>query len=228
MTKSVQSDKASERPTSRKSNHKYEHDPNHHQKAAYLRAARAINSLRDLGIESLDIDWIDGNKPDLSLPKVVVVGDQSSGKSSLIESMSKIQVPVSAETCTKCPIEIRLCETGDKWQCNVSLRYKPKVDGEQPKVVQFASTAREDEVEEILRRAQLAILNPDTPDEQVKSDVTHPTQPKLEFSEDTIIVEVTGASMNFTFIDLPGIINLENPVLLFFHSELADKLGATG
>src|SRR5271170_6306233 len=146
MAKSGPSQTVSERAPSRKLSLKEEQPPNHPD---YVRAARAINALRDLGIESLDIKWIDGNKPDLSLPKVVVVGDQSSGKSSLIESMSRIQVPVSAETCTKCPIEIRLCESGDNWCCNVSLRYEPK-EGKQPTVVHFDSTTDEDEVEHIL------------------------------------------------------------------------------
>ena len=208
MAKGGLSDTVSERPiTAQNSIFKREQrGPNH---PGYVRAARAINALRDLGIESLDIEWIDGNKPDLSLPKVVVVGDQSSGKSSLIESMSKIKLPVSGGTCTKCPIEVRLSEMGDSWHCKISIRYEPKVIGESPKIVPFDETAREDEVEQILRKAQHAILDPEV--EAPQPNMKRNTK-KLEFSEDTIIVEVTGASMNFTFIDLPGIINSETPV----------------
>jgi len=68
-------------------------------------------------------------------------------------------------------------------------------------------------VEEILVRAQLAILNPNTPiTEFAKNVFTQSMTTELEFSEDTIIVEIVGASMNFTFIDLPGLISLDDPV----------------
>ena len=50
-----------------------------------------IDRLRELGIEDLV-------QP---LPKIVVVGDQSSGKSSLIEALSEIKVPRSTGTCTR-------------------------------------------------------------------------------------------------------------------------------
>jgi hypothetical protein len=193
----------------------------------YVRAARKINLLRDMGIEALDVEWLDGSKPDLSLPKVVVVGDQSSGKSSLIESISEIQVPVAEGTCTKCPMEIRLSERGDEWICNVSLRLEPKVEGEQPKIVPFSSTQKKDEVGDILRRAQFAILN----DTQAtiggfqNTDSRYTAAP-LEFSEDTIIVDIVGASMNFTFIDLPGLINLNLRVTCL--SESSHRTGAAG
>ena len=78
----------------------------------------AVQELRHLGVEDLD----------LPLPKIVVVGDQSTGKSSLIEGMSEIKVPrSSAGTCTRCPFEINL--TGDtshdaQWSCQVFLHMK--------------------------------------------------------------------------------------------------------
>ena len=50
---------------------------------------QAVRVLRHLGMEDLD----------LPLPKIVVVGDQSTGKSSLIKGVSKIKVLRSAGTC---------------------------------------------------------------------------------------------------------------------------------
>ena len=50
-----------------------------------------INRLRQLGIEDLVV----------SLPKIVVVGDQSSGKSSCVEALSEIKVPRFTNTCTR-------------------------------------------------------------------------------------------------------------------------------
>ena len=51
----------------------------------------AMTALERLGV----------GKSDIPVPKVVVIGDQSSGKSSLIEAMSEIQVPRNAGTCTR-------------------------------------------------------------------------------------------------------------------------------
>jgi len=40
----------------------------------------------------------------IQLPQIVVIGDQSSGKSSVLESLTGIKFPVNSGICTKCPI----------------------------------------------------------------------------------------------------------------------------
>lgn len=72
-----------------------------------------IPNLRDLGVEELV----------LPLPKICVLGDQSTGKSSLIEGISGIKVPRNVGTCTRCPLEINLTasEPGTSWKCTISL-----------------------------------------------------------------------------------------------------------
>jgi len=78
---------------------------------------QAVQALRHLGVDDLN----------LPLPKIVVVGDQSTGKSSLIEGMSEIKVPRSAGTCTRCPLEINLTEdtkSDGQWSCKVFLHKK--------------------------------------------------------------------------------------------------------
>ena len=52
---------------------------------------KAIVNLRQHGIERMNIP----------LPKICVVGDQSTGKSSLIEALSEIKVPRGENTCTR-------------------------------------------------------------------------------------------------------------------------------
>jgi ABC-type glutathione transport system ATPase component len=52
---------------------------------------RAINNLSKLGVEA-EID---------QLPRIAVVGNQSAGKSSLIEAISEIKVPRYSGTCTR-------------------------------------------------------------------------------------------------------------------------------
>ena len=83
---------------------------------------QAVQAIRHLGVE----------EKDLPLPKIVVVGDQSTGKSSLIEAMSEIKVPRHAGTCTRCPMEINLAESdgeNDDWECKVLLMKKYSYTG---------------------------------------------------------------------------------------------------
>lgn len=44
----------------------------------------------------------------ISLPQIVVVGDQSVGKSSILESISGIELPRAQNICTRCPLELRM------------------------------------------------------------------------------------------------------------------------
>jgi interferon-induced GTP-binding protein Mx1 len=50
----------------------------------------------------------------ISLPSIVVVGDQSSGKSSVIEALSGIDLPRGIGCVTRCPIIIRMVKSFDK------------------------------------------------------------------------------------------------------------------
>lgn len=95
---------------------------------------QAVQNLRHLGIEKLV----------LPLPKIVVVGDQSTGKSSLIEGMSEIKVPRSSGTCTRCPLEINLTESTEvdgEWSCAVSLVHKYVYAGNLGKKAVLGKTA---------------------------------------------------------------------------------------
>jgi GTPase SAR1 family protein len=147
------------------------------------------------------------------LPKIAVIGNQSAGKSSLIEAISKINVPRSKGTTTRCPMEFILRAKGtDNWSCTVKLRYENPSDTPrkiEPGTYPFAETQNPQDVSLIIRRAQLAILNPsqdskdflDMDEEQCRK---HPS--KSSFSRNMVVVEITGADVDVTFIDLPGII----------------------
>ncbi|KAL9100044.1 MAG: hypothetical protein Q9163_004537 [Psora crenata] len=141
---------------------------------------QAVQELRHLGVEDLN----------LPLPKIVVVGDQSTGKSSLIEGMSEIKVPRKAGTCTRCPLEINLAESpSGNWVCKVSLFKKYLYEGnlgsaqpqfrglaksegatrarplgpwsvQDPEDFHFATITSKSDVPDVLYRAQLATLNP--------------------------------------------------------------------
>lgn len=51
------------------------------------------------------------NGEHLSLPQICVVGDQSSGKSSLLTSISGIMFPEARGTCTRCPCVVNLMKS---------------------------------------------------------------------------------------------------------------------
>lgn len=93
-------------------------------------------------------------------------GNQSAGKSSLIEAISRISVPRDAGTCTRCPMEVRFKSSSSPWTCRISLRLEVDVKGAKladVKEVSFGPTlVNPSLVEPMLRKAQLAILFPHT------------------------------------------------------------------
>ncbi|MCJ1430767.1 hypothetical protein MMC27_000117 [Xylographa pallens] len=194
------------------------------------RLIQAIQKLKHLGVEDFGI----------SLPKICVVGDQSTGKSSLIEAISEIKVPRDTGTCTRCPIEINLSEdkgAEGQWRCDVYLfktyAYMPngksgsRCNGtkaesrwgpwkiQDPDDQHFAAVSDKEKVGDVIRRAQLAILNPGTSQDRYKPGVNlrTPTSLEVKFSPNCVRVEISGPGLkDLTFYDLPGIIsNAEHP-----------------
>jgi len=182
--------------------------------ADYSRWTRAINRLRDLGLDQLELPGLEGEPFNFSLPKIVLVGNQSSGKSSLIEAISQVKVPRDDNTCTRCPIEVRLCGGRGEWECKVSLR-RSTPDNTKFQITEFATTSDRDAVESILGLAQRALLNPGIGSDvfRLETDSGQPSNDELLFSKDTIIVEIVGMPLDITFIDLPGLISSVLPLV---------------
>ncbi|KAI4872216.1 hypothetical protein NFI96_000667 [Prochilodus magdalenae] len=65
-----------------------------------------VDNLRSLGVEK-----------DLSLPAIAVIGDQSSGKSSVLEALSGVALPRGTGIVTRCPLVLKLkrVEAGVAW-----------------------------------------------------------------------------------------------------------------
>ncbi|XP_028970056.2 interferon-induced GTP-binding protein Mx3 [Esox lucius] len=65
-----------------------------------------IDSLRSLGVEK-----------DLALPAIAVIGDQSSGKSSVLEALSGVALPRGSGIVTRCPLELKMKRKreGEEW-----------------------------------------------------------------------------------------------------------------
>ncbi|KAF8603999.1 hypothetical protein BDV93DRAFT_117624 [Ceratobasidium sp. AG-I] len=160
-----------------------------------------INRLHNTGIQS-----------DIDLPQICVVGSQSAGKSSLIESISGIKLPRATGTCTRCPTECRLAFSNDPWKCTVHLRFLKDEKGNDIspiRNVQFGGViTNKVDVEDRLRRAQLAILNPGVDsDKYLTGNAPAGSSGEVAFSENFVSVEISGPEVtNLSFCDLPGII----------------------
>lgn len=183
-----------------------------------------------------------GVSHDVPLPELVLVGDQSAGKSSVMSGLANLDLPRSEGTCTRCPLHIRVSHNTD-WSCRVSLskEYSYRPPGDRPitendvteqdpffpwrklpttQVYEFKTVHDNSQIEEVLRWAQVAILN-DQQHHQVfipGSGATAMTtnidvaaeHTAAKFSPNVVSLEIKGPELpNLSFYDMPGI--FQNP-----------------
>ncbi|KAJ7119698.1 P-loop containing nucleoside triphosphate hydrolase protein [Mycena epipterygia] len=158
-----------------------------------------VNRLHNTGVQ-IDID----------LPQIAVIGSQSAGKSSLIESISGITLPRAAGTCTRCPTECRLSRSDAPWKCTVELRFITDKNGQtlgQARNEAFGDPIFDkSEVEDRIRRAQRAILNPSKPPRNFLDD-DEEDMAEVSFSTNYISLQISGPGVaDLSFVDLPGLI----------------------
>ncbi|RXN28941.1 Mx [Labeo rohita] len=75
-----------------------------------------VDSLRSLGVEK-----------DLNLPAIAVIGDQSSGKSSVLEALSGVALPRGTGIVTRCPLVLKLKKVTKDATWHGSLSYKDQI-----------------------------------------------------------------------------------------------------
>ncbi|KAG7463691.1 hypothetical protein MATL_G00179300 [Megalops atlanticus] len=127
-----------------------------------------IDSLRSLGVEK-----------DLALPAIAVIGDQSSGKSSVLEALSGVALPRGSGIVTRCPLVLKLkkVKNGKPWQGVLKFKHTKVVLKSPEEVGQAVSDAQE----MIAGKGQ-------------------------GISRDMITLEIDSANVpDLTLIDLPGI-----------------------
>lgn len=164
----------------------------------------------------------------------MVVGDQSSGKSSLIEALSGITVPRDAGCCTRCPLQIILKDDNSdsaQWTCVVNLVKKfacspdlepehnplyPWIENGSPSSFHFATVHSKDELEGTIRRAQVATLNPhQSPHRYMSPDCTD-NSINVQFSPNVVSLEISAPGLpGLSFYDLPGVISQSRDVSTF-------------
>ncbi|KAI5919870.1 P-loop containing nucleoside triphosphate hydrolase protein [Camillea tinctor] len=144
----------------------------------------------------------------VALPQLVVVGDQSSGKSSVLEGLTGFAFPRDAELCTRYATQIT-CRREDEESITVSII--PNHDAppsEQETVKRFHRTLIEmspENLAEIFRDANNAM--------GIRTSTTTPSQSSSippAFSEHILKIEKLGPhEEHFTVIDVPGIFRKE-------------------
>lgn len=119
-----------------------------------------------------------GSKTSIDLPQAVIAGDQSSGKSSLLEAYSAVKLPFGTGTQTKCPTEIDM---------------HPSEDGNRSFQVQDKDV-KDDGIVEAIKEAQAAILTEEgkEPSETVFSNSPIRVKATTEFKERLTILDMPG------------------------------------
>ncbi|KAK7418895.1 hypothetical protein QQX98_003598 [Neonectria punicea] len=148
-----------------------------------------MDKLRELGIQEM-----------VPLPQMVVVGDQSAGKSSVLESLTGFHFPRSVTLCTRHATEI-ICRREETESIVVSIQ---AVDADETKAKGFrrvASNLDAPEFEKIFNDAA-----------EVMGIRSSPDTPGSAFSRDVLRVEISGPNEDhLTVIDVPGMFENETP-----------------
>jgi GTPase SAR1 family protein len=182
-----------------------------------------IDKLKQIGLQSVEH----------SLPELILVGDQSAGKSSLMGALTEINLPKGQSICTRCPTNIRI-SAAPTWSCKVSLRlsyawshtknkkqpFPNWIDRETVETHLFSLIYDKDDLEEVLKWAQSALLNPNQdfqtfiPGSAEQKDRMQRRMPdEAKFSPNVIQVEIASPGLSaLSFYDLPGLFQVsEDP-----------------
>ncbi|KAI0421071.1 interferon-induced GTP-binding protein Mx2 [Xylaria grammica] len=144
----------------------------------------------------------------IALPQLVVVGDQSSGKSSVLENLTGFAFPRDAELCTRYATQIT-CRRETQESISVSIMVNPEATPDsRARVKDFHRTFTE------LSPDNLAQLFKEANDAMGISSGSNDTDsdgcPLPAFSEHILKIEKLGPNEeHFTVIDVPGIFRQE-------------------
>lgn len=150
-----------------------------------------IDELRSQGVGRL--------LGEAGLPQLIVCGDQSSGKSSVLEALTRVRFPTKSSVCTTFPTELRLRREP---RSRISCRIKPGV-------------SRIAEEKECLTRFQESFDS----SEKFPDLITAARNCMAEaskgnpnaFFDDVLEVEIVGPKLvPLTIVDLPGLIHYRN------------------
>ncbi|CAH0484319.1 unnamed protein product [Peronospora farinosa] len=151
------------------------------QVRTYEEERKLIDQLRDIGLDEY-----------IELPQIAVMGDTSSGKSSLLSALSGISFPSSDQLTTRCPTRVLLTRA-DTFRGSVRL-------------IRFQTSANDGG--ENKKREEIESLNrmEDVPDAITKLTKKLVSEGQY-ISDDEIVIEMSGPNLpNLTLTDLPGLV----------------------
>ncbi|KAF4338119.1 interferon-regulated resistance GTP-binding [Fusarium beomiforme] len=127
----------------------------------------------------------------VNLPQIIVVGDQSAGKSSVLEAISHVRFPVQGNLCTRFATEL-IFRRANATRIDVSVRFAD--NSKAPKRFQ-RSGFREDDLGDIITEAK---------------ECMGFGKAGMEFSKDVLRLEIEGPKMYpLSLVDLPGFYQVE-------------------
>lgn len=148
-------------------------------------------------LDVIDLLRSQGIDRHVRLPQLIVCGDQSSGKSSVLEAVSGVRFPTKDTLCTRFATELIL-RRGPS--ANVDIKIRPsqeRSDEEKKRLADFkAPTTNIDDFPRLIEAAKEAMgLNPE----------------RKAFSEDILRIELSGPEQpHLTLVDLPGLFHSPN------------------
>ncbi|CAF2147097.1 unnamed protein product [Rotaria magnacalcarata] len=80
---------------------------------------------------------LSSNDDGITLPNVVVVGDQSSGKSTLLEALSLVELPKGSGIVTRCPLVLRLRKSNVRRLYRLNDNNKTLLDEENTNILKY-------------------------------------------------------------------------------------------
>ena len=124
----------------------------------------------------------------LPLPQIAVMGDQSSGKSSVLEALSGIAFPRGTGCVTRCPTQLNM-RNGSVWKATISC----------PALPEYVQTFSEQE------RCNISVAILDITDKLTEGNKDK--FPDWKNEKNSILLElVTPTAPELTIVDLPGIV----------------------
>lgn len=155
--------------------------------------ANEQRGLLDL-IDQLQFAQLDNVK----LPQIVVVGDQSAGKSSVLEAISGTPFPRDAGACTRFATEIRLRRSKESGLKVSIIPDKNRPYNEQNNLLRYGGNVTGDVSFEGMMRDATGLIAP--------RDI-----PGRFAARDILVVEKSGPDMPLlTLVDLPGLVRVAN------------------
>ncbi|KAG0247541.1 hypothetical protein BG011_001323, partial [Mortierella polycephala] len=131
-----------------------------------------INKIRSYGLNKM-----------LTIPQIAILGDQSSGKSSVLEAITKLSFPRNIETCTRFATQVSM-RRSERIEMSAYIEDEPEFNE------RYSAQDTEWDINTIVSEANRILC----------SDV--------EISEKVLEIIISGPTTSpLTIIDLPGYIN---------------------